>query len=230
MSGDLYASLAGARAAWADLDRLGNNLANAGTTGFKADRIVFQVVGPGPSPLAQGYAKATPAAPDARDGTPVPDGVATHLALQGEGWFALRDGPDLLLTRDGRFQLDATGTLVDGGGRPLLGLTGPIRVPEGETVRIAQDGRVYGSESGELDQLDIVTAPVRALGGNLYAPDGPVSSAGARVLQGALEGSNVDPLAAMIDLVQASRYVEAFQKAMQASDELTSRLNQLGGR
>ena len=230
MSSDLYASLSGARAAWQDLDRLGNNVANASTTGFKGDRIRFETIGPTESPLGQAYAVSEGATPDSRDGTVVSDGVSTHLALQGNGWFSLgNDGPPLL-TRDGRFSLNADGLLVGVGGRPVLGRNGPIQVPVGESIRITEDGKIFGSTSGEMDQLVIVDAPVKALTDNQYTPAGPVKSGDARVVQGALEASNSDPMSAMIDLIQASRYVEALQKVMQASDELSARLNRIGGK
>jgi flagellar basal body rod protein FlgG len=230
VSGDLYASLSGARAAWQDLDLLGNNVATASTTGFKADRISFAVVGPSGSPLAQAYAEGTTTSPDTTNGAIVPDGVGTHLALQGRGWFALSDPSGPMLTRDGRFSLNSDGVLVGQGGRPVMGRGGPIQVPEGETIQITEDGKVFGSKSGELDQVDVVDGAVKALGDNLYVADGPLTSGDAQVIQGSLEASNVNPLSAMVDLIQASRYVEAYQKAMQASDELSARLNRVGGR
>jgi flagellar basal body rod protein FlgG len=103
-------------------------------------------------------------------------------------------------------------------------------VPEGESLRITEDGTVFGSASGELDRLRVSAGNVRPIGGNLFVSDGATVMGDARVIQGALEASNVDPLAAMTDLIQSSRYIEAFQKAMQASDELDARLNRLGGK
>lgn len=230
MSRDLYASLSGAAAAWANLELVGNNLANASTTGFKASRMAFEVVGPGEHPLGEGYAMARTQRPDARDGAIAMDAVATHLALSGDGYFTVGDGSAQVLTRDGRFGLDAAGLLIDGAGRAVQGQLGAIEIPPGETVRVTEDGTVFGSLSGELDRLKIQGGPVRPIGQNAFVPEGPMYAGSARVVQGGLESSNVDPLGAMVDLVQASRYFEAFQKAMQASDELDARLNQLGGK
>ena len=230
MSGDIYASLSGARAAWTGLELLSNNIANASTTGFKADRMTFRSEGPGGHVLGASYAVAEFSSPDERAGTVVSDGVPTHLALEGRGWFALSDPSGPLFTRDGRFSLDTEGRLVGAGGRLVVGRDGPIQVPEGETIRIDEIGTVFGSESGEIGLIQVQDAPVRALGDNLYLPTGPIEVGDARVIQGGLESSNVDPLSAMVSLIEATRYVEAFQKAMQASDELSSRLNRVGGR
>lgn len=229
MSTDIYASLSGANAAWTNLEVVSSNLANVSTTGFKASRIAFESMSPDRDRWAQAYATTTGETPDLRDGVFVQDGIPTHLALQGDGYFVVKDGDRTLFTRDGRFRIDEQRFLVDSMGRPILGDAGPIQVPEGETVRVTEDGTVYGSLTGELDRVQIGDAAVKPIGGNLFEPVGPMVRGTARMVQGGLEASNVDPLSAMVDLVQASRYFEAFQKAIQASDELDSRLNQTGG-
>lgn len=230
MSRDVYSALSGALGAWRSLEQVANNLANTNTTAFKAERMAFEVDGPNAHPLGEAYAKARPATRDTRDGAVVTDGVSTHLALQGDGYFVVGTGDAQVLTRDGRFAVDAQRRIVDASGLPVMGEGGPLEVPEGETISIAQDGTVFGSASGELGKVKVVTAEVRAIGANRFTATGPLGRSDARMVQGALEASNVDPMGAMVELVQASRYFEAFQKAMQASDELDSRLNQLGGR
>jgi flagellar basal body rod protein FlgG len=231
VSREIYASLSGAVSAWTQLDVLSANVANVNTTGYKAARVLFESVGPTDHPLGESYAMPRGQTFDGRDGVLVQDGITSHLALQGNGFFALLDPiGGLVLTRDGRFGLDQLGRLTDSMGRPVMGESGPILLPEGESIRVAEDGSVYGSASGLLDRIQVVTGNVRPIGGNLLTLDGPIVSGDARVIQGALETSNVDPLAAMVDLIQSTRYIEAFQKAMQASDSLDERLNQSGGR
>jgi flagellar basal-body rod protein FlgF len=231
VSRDLYPALSGALGAWRSLEQVANNLANASTTGFKAQRSTFSLTGPPRHPLGQAYAEIRPAAVDERDGAVVPDGVPTHLALQGPGYFLVGGGEGAVVTRDGRFTLDGARQLVDPSGLAVQGQAGPIVVPEGETFAVDADGTVTGSSSGELDRLRIVLPDgLRAVGGNRFVAEGALRPGAAQVVQGALEGSNVDAVSAMVELVQASRYFEAFQKAMQASDELDARLNQSGGR
>ncbi|MEQ1505728.1 MAG: flagellar hook-basal body protein [Myxococcota bacterium] len=231
MSRDIYSSLSGAMASWDSMEVVANNLANADTTGFKASKIAFATVGDPTHVLGEAYAEGQPPARDDRDGAVVSDAVPTHFALRGAGYFTLQQGDQQVLTRDGRFSVSSERQLVDANGAPVLGEGGPIEIPDGETIRVGQDGTIYGSQSGELDRLRVVTATdVTAIGSNRFTANGPVAASDASVVQGGLESSNVDPLAAMVELVQASRYFEAYQKAIQASDELDSRLNQMGGR
>jgi flagellar basal-body rod protein FlgF len=235
MSRDIYASLSGAAGAWTQIEMLAHNLANTNTTGFKQSRLTFELGGPSEHPLGQVYAEQRGESVDLTDGALMPDGVSTHLALQGRGFFVVEDGNSgkpgsVLLTRDGRFRMGPDGTLVDGTGRRLLGVDGPIRVPEEETLTILQDGTVQGSISGDIGRLRIETGQnVSPIGDNYFVSEGMLVPAGAQVIQGSLEQSNVDPMRLMTELVAASRMFEAYQKAMQASDELDARLNQIGG-
>lgn len=230
MSRDLYASLSGAIGAWQSLEMVANNLANVDTTGFKAARLAFDLQGPNPHPLGQVYAAARTPERDDRDGAMVPDGVSTHLALRGRGYFVVEDGGQTVLTRDGRFGVSTDNELIDANGGKVLGEGGPITIPEGETIRVTEEGAIIGSKSGEIDRLQVLAGPVEAIGANRFRATGELGPGDASVVQGALEASNVDALGAMVELVQASRYFEVYQKAMQASDELDARLNQIGGR
>ncbi len=230
MSGDIYAALSGASACWAQLEVTANNAANVSTTGYKAARLTFSLTGPD-AEHGQVYAQATPVRPDMSDGALVRDDAPTHLALQGQGFFQVQ-GPDgqSLLTRDGRFHLDADGQLVNSSGMQVLGQGGPVQIPPGEGLHVTSDGRIFGSTSGELDQLSVVGGAVLPYGNNLWQPAGPMGDSEAEVVQGALEGSNVNPMEAMVELMEASRYFQAYQRAMQTSDEADQRVNRSGGR
>ncbi|MBN2800859.1 MAG: flagellar hook basal-body protein [Deltaproteobacteria bacterium] len=230
MSKDLYAALSGATATWAQIENLSNNVANTSTAGFKRGRMSFSLEGPEQQD-GKVYAQATAITLDLSDGPLQADGAPTHLALQGRGFFAVQGPGETLYTRDGSFTLDTEGRLVTSGGLPVQGQGGEITLPPGESIRVAEDGRVYGSRSGELDRIALFDGPVRPKGDNTWTADGPmVEAEGARVVQGSLEGSNVDPMGVMVELIEASRYFEAYQRAMQTSDEADSRLNQSGGR
>jgi flagellar basal-body rod protein FlgF len=226
MSHELYTSLSGACAAWAQLDTVANNLANTRTTGFKADRLVFSDGGVGAGPLGRPYAMVAETVSDHSDGSLETDGVETHLAIQGRGFFVI-DGGDL--TRDGRFHIDQAQRLVTAEGLAVAGDSGPIVVPIGETITVGQDGTVAGSVTGQIGRILVVDGPARPIGAGRWRAEGPLMQADAKVVQGTLEQSNVDPLRAMVDLVQASRAFEMFQKAMQATDDLDGRLYSGGG-
>lgn len=230
MSRDLYSSLSGAASAWSQIELIAHNIANVDTTGFKASRITFSLGGIDSHPLGQAYAESQGESIDPSDGVVVPDGIQSHLALQGDGYFVVQQAGQQLFTRDGRFSVGTDGRLVDSSGRELLGENGPITLEPGESFQVEPDGRLIGERSGEIDRIRIETAErVRPIGGNDLVPEGLRWRGSASVVQGGLERSNVDPMRAMVDLVAASRAFEAYQQAMRASDELDARLNQIGG-
>lgn len=223
MSQDLYTSWSGARTAWQQLDIISSNVANSSTTGFREQRAAFELSG-NPGELGATSAVLGDIGFTEKDGSVSIDNVPTHLALRGNGFFALADGT---FTRDGSFRLDEGGRLVSGTGAFVLGEGGPIEIPEGETLIVSPTGEVSGSESGLLDDLRIVQLQNgRPLGNNSW--EGQATPAtGVTVMQGAVERSNVDPLKAMVELVEATRYFQSVEKAMKTSDEMTSRLNRM---
>jgi flagellar basal-body rod protein FlgF len=226
MGRDLYAALSGAYTSMRRLDTVAQNLANVSTTGYKAQRLTTEATGQGGA-----YARIAEGLYDMQDGAVVRTDHPTDVAVQGNGWLVLDGGTGAMLTRDGRMRPDADGTLRDPNGHAVMGQLGTIQVPLGETVRIEADGTVVGSESGPIDRLRVVAAAAAPMGGNVWAPEGPMTDlteGEVQLVPGAVEGSNVDPMRAMVELVEASRTFEAFQKAMQTSDDTDARLNELG--
>jgi flagellar basal-body rod protein FlgF len=226
MSRDLYAAVAGATATWAQMDVAANNLANVNTTGFRAGRTAFRLIGNGEGVRGKSTPQATEVFNSTREGPIEQDGNPLHFALSGQGYFSLEDGS---LTRDGRFTLDDQGRLVTQQGIAVMGEGGPIELSPGESLNASPEGILTGSESGEIDRLKIVDANVEPTGGNRMRATGPTRAATAAVHQGHLEGSNVNSMGVMVELIEAGRHFEAFQKAMQASDDATARLNRIGG-
>lgn len=226
MSRDLYAAVAGATATWAQMDVAANNLANVNTTGFREGHTAFQLIGEGEGALGKSSTQATEVFSSTREGAIEQDGNPLHFALSGEGYFSLEDGS---LTRDGRFTLDNEGRLVTMDGVAVMGAGGPIELSPAETLTASPEGILTGSESGELDRLRIVAGPVEPSGGNRLRATGPTVAVNASVHQGHLEGSNVNSMGVMVELIEAGRHFEAFQKAIQASDDATARLNRVGG-
>lgn len=225
MSRDVYASLSGAATAWRQLETLSNNLANADTNGFRASRVSFALTGD--QGLGAVYASVGATTFVDEDGALQQDNVATHLALRGQGFFALQDGT---ATRAGAFRLDEEGKLVTQDGVAVLGDGGPLQLDPKETFTVGTDGTVTGSRSGEVGKLSIVNlSNPTPLGGTRWSGTAtPVATP--TIVQGALEGSNVDPMQGMAELIEASRFFEAQQKVLSTSDEMQARLNRAGGR
>jgi len=121
--------------------------------------------------------------------------------------------------------------MVNRQGMTLLGEAGPVTVPIGQTPKITPDGRVYDNDNQQVNKIVLVDANnVSRVGSNMWTANEPVVPSGALINQGALESSNVDPMRAMVELVEVSRYFEAYQKAMHTSDELDARINRIGAR
>ena len=231
MSREIYVGLSGASSSWTHLETLSNNLANVSTPGFKQGRMAFKVEGPTEHELGEVYALPTEVRHDMNDGALQQTGNPLDFAIQGRGYFQVQAPTgETYLTRAGRFTLNADNELVTSSGHRLLSDGGPLVVPEGEELIVGLDGAVRGSVSGEIGAITLVDGPVTPAGGTLWQPTGPAQQLEeVHIEQGAIERSNVDPLVSMVELVEATRYFEAYQKVMQASDEADNRLNRLGG-
>ena len=150
---DIYVALSGASAAWDNLSSIAHNVANGHTLGFREARTTFELAGATEGTgLGAIYAAVGNTTYSAEDGELEMDDDPTHLALRGDGFFALQDGT---FTRDGAFQLDPDGTLVTYDGTPVLSENGEITLQPGETFAVGSDGTITGSLSGNLGKLTI---------------------------------------------------------------------------
>ena len=203
-----------------------NNLANAETTGFKAERVFARIIGDS-IPVAD-------SATDLSVGTIRETGSPLDLALSNDGFFVVDTPNGERLTRGGSFTLDRDGQVVDANGNALLGENGPIVAPTGSIV-IDRSGavRVNGAE---VDRLRVETVPrdVRLThdGGTHFLPDAAQTSqppAEREVRQGALEESNVGTIDSMVDLISVQRAYAAVQRAVTTLDGIRDTIsNQLG--
>ncbi len=229
------------------LDVLSNNLANVNTTGFKSDRAVFSLKSPegaqGLDPdsaearLAAAWNSLDGEATSFEQGSLMNSGSATHVALQGEGFFQVQgEGGEVLLTRDGSFGVDVESYLSTGAGQRVLDDGGKaIKIQPGELL-IEESGavRVDGAKVGQIGVVDVEDRSLLSkAGGNVWTiADGQevIESESAVVRQYHLEGSNVEPVRALTELIAISRYYEAFQKSLETSTELDQQLNTTVGR
>ncbi len=233
-SHDIYPSLTGAMASWREVEVVAQNISNANSTGFKEHLVSFELQDRGDLPLASSYVQINGEGADLTDGPILQTGVSTHVALQGSGFMmAQAEDGETLLVRSGELRLDNQGFLVTNRGEPIVGVDGLIQVPLDEQIDIAQDGTVTSRrgtgqevDTTYLGQISLVTAAeVESLGGTRYRAQGEIQPAtDTRMIQGALEGSNVDAIGGMIQLIEASRHFEIYQRAMRTSDELDERI------
>lgn len=230
----LYLAMAGAKQTLTAQAVSSNNLANASTTGFRADfeaLRAMQVFGPGlPTRV---YAMAERPGVNFRQGAMEMTGNDLDLAINGDGFIAVQapDGSEAY-TRAGNLTLNANGMLMTGNGHPVLGNGGPVAVPQAEAMEIGVDGtisiRPVGQEANTLVQVDrikLVNPPldqlVKGEDGLLGTRDGTSAAPDAlvRVTQGAIETSNVNALDEMINMITLQRNFELQVRAMRAAED-----------
>lgn len=220
------------RARMESMDLLANNLANASTAGFKADREFYslyaaaEAIEPG-----QDQISTLPVIErqwtDFNQGTLTQTGNSLDFALNGKGFFKVQRGNDTLLTRSGNFRLSAAGELQTQDGYALKtkdGKTivangrGPLDVNAGGSV--TQSGQVLG----QLDLADVVDAAALEKLGSTYFKFDPRStapvSAETQVQQGQLEGANVSSADSAVRLVSIMRQFEMLQRAVGIGAEM----------
>jgi flagellar basal-body rod protein FlgF len=221
------------------MDIIANNVANADTPGFKSERVLFtdwlsrQGSGPGSGQGGSAAAKEPTIAyvQDRATWRDQAEGALTHtanpfdVALTGDGYFTVATPNGPRLTRNGHFGPLPDGTLADMTGNAVLDSAGqPVRLtPTDVTVTITGDGTL-SSENGQLVKLGVVqpTDPMRmtAEGGALFRADGPtapVTSPG--VVQGAVEGSNVQPVLEITRMMDGLRQFQFVSELVQAEND-----------
>ena len=224
------ASAAGMRPAMLAQEILANNLANASTAGFRQDRIAFQQLYTGRSTL-QGFGMASPqivSRIDPRPGVLEVTDRPLDLAIDGDGYFAVSTPDGERYTRAGHFVLSSEGTLTTPQGFPVLSEGGPLTLPGDVPVSITSNGTLRGEER-TYGRVRIVrfepNTPMRHAGAGLLIADGDAEAAeNARVLQGVIEGANVSPVQAMVEMITLLRHFEMNQKALRTQDETLGQL------
>lgn len=232
----LYISMSGAKENTLAQSVLANNLANLNTDGFHRDFVQARSV---PVYAADGhptraYALSERPATDFSLGPRRETGRDLDLVVEGQGWIAVQapDGREAL-TRLGNLKITALGQLVTGNDLPVLGNDGPIALPPSQKIEIGTDGsisvRALGQTSEALAQVDrikLVNPPQEMLGkgtdGLITHPGGPLpADASVRVATGFLEGSNVNAVEVMTEIISLARLFEIHVKMMHTIDQNT---------
>jgi len=237
MDKSLYIAMSGAKQTLLAQTANANNLANAQTSGFKSDLEQFRsmpVFGPGyPTRV---YAMAERPGTDLSPGAIQQTGRDLDVAIEGEGWLAVQgaDGKEAY-TRAGDLRITPEGLLQTGTGLQVLGQGGPITLPPAQKLEIGKDGTIsivpLGGNSTNLAVLDRIKLVKPAIDnmekredGLMHVKDGkPVeASADVTLIQGTLEGSNVNTISAMVDMIELSKNFELQTKVMKSADDNAS--------
>jgi len=229
----IYTAMTGASQVLEQQATVAENLANVNTTGFRATMDTFRAV-----PLVgEGLPTRTFVA-DATVGTDFSQAAIQHtgnpldVAVNGPGWIAVQgaDGKEAY-TRNGSLQISPNGLLQTHSGLNVLGDNGPITVPPDTEVSIAKDGTISTVPSGSnaasvvtVGRLKLVNPPTAQLergGDGLFRmKNGTAARSDARteVVPNSLEGSNADPVKAMVDMISLARKFDMQMKMLQSAD------------
>ena len=219
------------------MDVAANNLANVSTDGFKADGIAFGdalvremrsngrnigSLGSGPREVAEftdqkaGQLRRT-------------DNPLDVALTDARSMISVRDGNATKFVRGGSLEMDAEGALVTAKGAKVLDSAGSeIRLDRSAKIQIDAEGNVRQNDRA-VAKLGVFEGEFTKEGEGMWTGRG-VRPSNAAVTAGALEGSNVEALEGMVDLIKIGRQVEMTQRAVQSHDETTQKLLSILGR
>jgi flagellar basal-body rod protein FlgF len=238
----VYLSMAGAKQVALAQASNNHNLANATTTGFRADLDAFASLPVyGPVHASRVYPSDERSGVDLQAGSLVTTGRDLDVAVDGSGFMAVQadDGSEAY-TRAGDLRIDAQGILTTGAGHPVMGNGGPVAVPPFERIQIGADGTVSIQPLGQtsdslaaIDRIRLVNPPLASIekrpDGLLGVKDGVVPDADAevRLAAGALETSNVNTVDSMVRMIELARLYEMNVKLMNVAKENDAASSQL---
>ncbi|MFO1401174.1 MAG: flagellar basal-body rod protein FlgF [Steroidobacteraceae bacterium] len=230
----VYIAMSGAKETLRAQAANNHNLANASTTGFRADLSAFRSLAvQGDGLPSRAYAVDASVGWDSTTGGLEQTGRDLDVAVHGAGWLAVQapDGTEAY-TRAGDLRVDATGMLTTGAGHPVLGDGGPITVPPQAAISVARDGSVSIVPLGQgartvstVGRIKLVNPPEAALqrgaDGLFRMADGTQaeSDAGVQIASGVLETSNVNIAETMTQMIELARRYELQVKAIRTAEE-----------
>ena len=233
----LYVAMTGAKHVQLQQATTSNNLANANTNGFKAELVAFRalpVVADAPATPTRAFVVDSTIGHDRTQGPLIHTGNDQDFALKGAGFFAVQapDGQEAY-TRDGGYVVDENGIMRTRSGLAILSDGGPITVPNNTRVSIGEDGTISAVpiEGGDrasqtLGQLKLVAEVDRndfykGVDGLFRRNDGQDAprADNVRVTPGAVEGSNVNVVESLVQMIDHARHYDLNIKLMQTADQ-----------
>ncbi|MHB1186626.1 flagellar basal-body rod protein FlgF [Thiobacillus sp.] len=238
----IYTAMTGAKHILEQQATTSHNLANATTTGFRAQVDQFRAVPiQGAILPTRAFVVDSTTGSDFRAGAIQNTGRELDVAVQGDGWIAVQaaDGSEAY-TRNGSLKMDENGLLLTRDGLTVMGDGGPLSIPPGRNVALAKDGTISlvpdGSEATGLTsvgRLKLVNPPaadlVRGDDGLFRLKGGTPASADPNVtlVSGALESSNVNVVDEMVNMISLARQFDMQMKMLQHAENNDGKAAQL---
>ena len=227
----IYTAMTGAQHILDQQSTNSNNLANVSTNGFKAQIDSFLAV-----PIIGGGIDTRAFVINASGGTDYTPGAIKQtgrtldFAIEGKGWFSVQrpDGSEGL-TRNGSFKISENGLLQTSGGRNVLGGGGPITIPPNVNISIGADGTISSVDpaisGGPSTPIDVIKLSnpdekslVRGDDGLFKAAGGVVADLTVKVVNGALESSNVNVIHSMVNMISLARQFDIQMQLMKNAE------------
>lgn len=211
------------------LDIAANNIANMATPAYKKQKLLFREYllqnTPEAEPIRVSMDYATTL--DLTQGALTRTGNPLDIALEGKGFFSVQGKNGKLYSRAGSLALNETRELVDMSGAPVLDGSGqPITIPTEETdLHISGDGTISGS-SGTIASIGLfeflneeLITPVGSTHYKSQIP--PEAATDTKVVQGAVENSNIEPITEMAAILNMQRQYQDNQKIIETTHDLS---------
>lgn len=225
MNSGLYTIFLGMRARQNTLEAQANNIANASTVGFKAERLLYtsiEVEKKGTSDKQNLVAGVlTNGTADFSSGSIQQTGRNLDVAIEGDAFLQIQTPRGVRFTRAGNLSLNANGQLVTKNGDLVVGENGAITVPQKGEISIGRDGTLAaGNRTFEKLKLVRFDNPPNALmkeGDSLFMLTGaeqPAENVNSTVMQGSLENSNINSISEMVAMINNNREFESLQKSV----------------
>ncbi len=244
MDNTLYVGLSRQLTLQRALDVAANNLANVDTAGFKVESLTVQTDAMSPASVPSSdpikYVIDNGLARNYGQGGLEQSSNPLDVGIEGDGFFTVQTAGGNRYTRDGRFGINAQNQIVDHQGNPVLGSGGsPIAVdPQKGEVSIAKDGTISQGANGQTTQVGKLgvarfanLSALKKQGDNLYDAAGatPTTATDARLHQGMVERSNVQPVVEITNLIAITRAYERVTQMMSQTEDLSqSAVQRLG--
>lgn len=229
MASGIYVPMAGAVAQSQGLDIVANNLANVSTAGFRAERPSFAAVLGKTNAQDQRYAVIGKSGSDLTPGTMSETENPLDVAIEGDGLFAVQTPAGKRYTRDGQFRLDDAGRLTTKEGFAVLNdQDSPIVIGKSSAqVEIEERGEILidGKQVGSLAIARFAPTALQREGKNLFSATGAAlpDDKNIKVISGAIEQSNVNPVRGIVEMIRVSRTYEALHRMIESNKEIDER-------